>query len=333
MGVSYPELTHWSGNITQVKIPLPFSLRWVNSYVVRGSGGYTLIDPGLHTEDAVQAWRKAMAELGLAFSDIEQIVLTHYHPDHYGLAGWFQRETGAPVWMSRIGCEHAQMMWGPEQTMTSRLHALYVRHGMEKSVSDQIIPHMDGFLPLVSPHPLEVRYIDAGTGQSFRIGDRHWLLVTAPGHAAGHLCFYDAETREMFCGDQVLPQISPNVSYLPGSDPSPLESFLESLRSLRHYEVERAYPGHRNPFTNFQERVGELLAHHESRLNDTMELLCEPQTAYQVCVALFGKRLTIHQIRFAMSETLAHLIELKRLDRIREEERDGQIVFRKYNPR
>src|SRR5690242_10362131 len=101
-----------SAAITQVKVPLPFPLRWVNSYLVRGSEGYTVIDPGLHTPEAEELWLAVLQERGIAFEHVEQIVLTHHHPDHYGMAGWFQERTGAPVLLSETGQRQVQLLWG-----------------------------------------------------------------------------------------------------------------------------------------------------------------------------------------------------------------------------
>ncbi|WP_260115377.1 MBL fold metallo-hydrolase [Paenibacillus hexagrammi] len=100
-----------SDDILQVKVPLPFPLRWVNSYLVRGSAGWTLIDPGLRTPEAEALWHAVLQERGIAFEHIEQVVLTHHHPDHYGLAGWFQERTGAPVLLSETGWRQVQLMW------------------------------------------------------------------------------------------------------------------------------------------------------------------------------------------------------------------------------
>lgn len=307
----------------RVQIPLPFALKWVNAYLIPGDAGYTLIDPGLHTEEAERVWKEELGRRGIGFADIEQIVLTHYHPDHYGLAGWFQEQGGgrAPVRMSPIGYAHAKMMWADDQTMSTDLPDLYIRHGMEPSLLKQIRPHMDSFVELVSPQP-EVGMIHPG--ESIRLGNRVYTVIETAGHAAGHLCFYDGQARIMICGDQVLPHITPNVSFLPGSDPNPLDSFLTSLKQLQDYEVEIAYPGHRYPFDNWTVRIDQILRHHDERLAQMTALLEQPKTAYEVCVSLFGTRLTIHQLRFAMSETLAHLIYLTRSGQVRELE--DQVV-------
>lgn len=321
------EYTLFNEHIFQVKVPLPFPLKWVNGYLLRGSSGYTLIDPGLHTEASVQSWEAVLQSLNIRFTDIEQIVLTHHHPDHYGLSGWFQERSGAPVLLSKAGAEQARRLWGAEQPMTSELLELFTRHGLPAEIREAMEEHMDSFVPMVSPQPsLTVLPV----GEPIRLGDEVYETLHTPGHALGHVCLYQRERREMFCGDQVLPRISPNVSYLPGGiDENPLGSFLQSLKELSLYDVVRAYPGHRDPFDSFGRRALELIDHHNARLLVMYDLLAErPLTAYEVCRLTFGDRLTLHQLRFALSETLAHLIYLRVEERVQELEHEGAILYR-----
>lgn len=306
----------FNNNIMQVKVPLPFPLRWVNSYLIRGSNGITLIDPGLHTPEAEQVWHSTLAAQGIVFSDIEQIVLTHHHPDHYGLAGWFQEHTGgAPVFLSQSGLTQAQRFWGDGQPLSVKIYSLFLQHGMEQAAADKLLPHMNSFVEWVSPQP-EVTIL--APSSLIWLGDREYATIETPGHAAGHLCFYDPIDLIMFCGDHVIPQISPNVSYIPGMDPNPLYSFLTSLESIGKYDVRMAYPGHREPFATFTSRTKELILHHQERLEQMRLLLQMPTTAYQLCLSVFGDHLPIHQLRFAMSETLAHLIYLREAGEVRE---------------
>jgi glyoxylase-like metal-dependent hydrolase (beta-lactamase superfamily II) len=316
--------------IIQVKAPLPFPLRWVNSYMIRGQQGLTIIDPGLHTAETEAVWEETFCQYGFDFSDIEQIVLTHHHPDHYGMAGWLQeRSGGVPVWISQAGHEQALRLWSGDQPLTSEIAELFIQHGMDRAiVHEQLIPHMDAFVEWVTPEP-QVSYIPFQ--QKFRIGDRWYEPIVTSGHAAGHICFYDAERKEIFCGDHVLPQISPNVSYIPYADENPLESFLDSLEKISRYDVVKAYPGHREPFTAFNQRVLELIAHHQERLEQMAAQLNEPKHVYQLCLEYFGVRLPIHQMRFAMAETLAHVIYLRKQGRIAELEHDGILYYSLLN--
>ena len=95
--VAYQEVAE---EIYQVCLPLPLALKSVNCYLLRGDEGWTILDTGLNVPAAQQVWRTVFTELGIQPGDIRQIILTHAHPDHYGLAGWLQNWCGAPVWMS-----------------------------------------------------------------------------------------------------------------------------------------------------------------------------------------------------------------------------------------
>jgi glyoxylase-like metal-dependent hydrolase (beta-lactamase superfamily II) len=311
--------------IRQIRVPVPYPLQYVNSYLIEGDNGWTVVDPGIHTEDALALWEDTWSKLGSHYRNVERIVLTHHHPDHYGLAGYFQERSGAPVFLSEWGNRQTDQLWGQEREGPSGMWQLFREHGMDKETADLMIPHMEGFVALVSPRP-EVAVIH--NGDILRLGDAHYEAVETGGHAAGHMSFFRKDTGEMFCGDAVLPRISPNISYMPEVETDPLQSFMDGLRLLGGYRVERAYPGHRDSFEGFSKRCGELVAHHEKRLQQMLAQVTEaPCTAYHCCIQLFGSRLTVHQLRFAMSETLAHLVHLERRGILRREMRDGNTVF------
>ncbi|HEY2495414.1 MAG TPA: MBL fold metallo-hydrolase [Paenibacillus sp.] len=305
-----PELTKWEHGITQVKISMSYPLRWVNSYVLQGTSGVAIIDPGPRSREAEEEWSKALGGMGLTVLDVSEVLLTHHHPDHYGLAGWIQTQSSCRVYMSQRAYEETLLTWGSAATLNHELPSWFRQHGLPELLINQIVEHMEVFLSQVSPQP-EVTLLEEGV--AFEFGGRSWIPVETGGHAPGHISLYDKELGIMVCGDAVLPQISPNVSLIPGSDPDPLHTFIQGLNRLRQYEVRLAFPGHRNPFTTFHKRIDDLLAHHEERLDMVEELLVgSPRSGYEICMSLFRSKLTIHQMRFAMCEALAHIQELVR---------------------
>lgn len=300
---------------TRVRLEMAFPLRWVNSYVLQGEDGWTIVDPGPRSIENEGIWQEAFEELGIRLPDIASIVLTHHHPDHYGLSGWLQQQSGAQVWMSKAASEAAWRNWGGVQQepgttgFAEASIALCRLHGMEPERLAQLPEHLAGFLPQVYPQP-EISVIESGL--PIRFGGRLWHPIETGGHAEGHVSFYEEATGVILCGDAVLPRISPNISYSPGGDEHPLRSYLDGLRTLGALPVTKAFPGHRDPFEHFSERTRQLLEHHEQRLDRMEELLQgEPKSAYDICVSLFGDSLGIHQLRFALSETIAHLVELE----------------------
>lgn len=302
-------ITRLANGFIQAKVPLPFSLRWVNAYLLPHGGSWTLVDPGLRTAETEAFWTESLAELGIAWKGIESIVLTHYHPDHYGLAGWFQEKTGAPVYMSDVAAAYADRLWGENETFSEELIEAFRQHGYPEELIQGMRDHLSGVKDQVSPSPREIRYLPE-PGQSFGMAGQAWKIVGGEGHAPGHRAFYQPESGVILCGDQVLPRITPNIGWLPGGDPDPLGSYLASLESMLAYDVSLALPGHRDPFSDFGGRVRELIAHHDRRLKQIEGMLAaaESYSSHELCDALFGARISgnSHNHRFAMSETIAH---------------------------
>ncbi|WP_435164698.1 MBL fold metallo-hydrolase [Paenibacillus glycanilyticus] len=318
----------WDGGWIQAKIPLPFSLKWVNSYLIPEDGGaYTVIDPGLHTDDALAAWEEVFLNHGLSMEQIKRIVLTHQHPDHYGLAGYFQERTGAPVYISARSHGYTRRLWGESSTYSEELRAHFAIHGMPDELTLDIKNNLDGFVRQVSPQP-EVTYLKAGG--TIWLGGTEWQMIDAPGHAFGQLCFYEPNKEIMICGDQVLPHITPNIAFNPGEEEDPLGCFLNSLDELLGYKVKLAFPGHREPFDDFINRIFEIKEHHKRRLSKMWDMLREPSSAFEVCEHQFGGHLRTnpHNLRFAMSETIAHLHYLEKRGKVIRTGTPDTVMFR-----
>lgn len=315
----------------QAKVPLPFSLKWVNSYGLpdEDGEGWTFIDPGLRTDETIAFWERTMAEAGIPWTAVRRIVLTHHHPDHYGLAGWMQEKTGAPVYATRTAREAAERLWGEGETFSDELTAAFLAHGLAPELEADMREHLVSFRRKVAPHPADVRYFEFG--ETVRMGGADWVAIRGEGHAPGHASFLDAASGRLLCGDQVLPNITPNIGWMPGADPDPLGSFMASIAGMRSLDVSMAYPGHRDPFAGFHARLEEILEHHERRLAK-MAGLAEAAgaiSAFDMCEQLFGARLraNAHNLRFALAETIAHMIVLEKRGALRVSEDDGRIRY------
>ncbi|SDT28759.1 Glyoxylase, beta-lactamase superfamily II [Paenibacillaceae bacterium GAS479] len=320
------------GGWLRVCVPLPYSLRFVNSYLVpEPEGDWTVIDPGLNTEESRALWLAELDKLGIRQGALRRVLLTHQHPDHYGLAGWFQQQYACSVWMTEKAHRYAKRMWGAGSRFPLELAEWFGRHGMPAELLAQLEPHLQSFRERVEPQP-EVSYLTAGS--CMELGGESWSLIDAPGHAGGALCFYSESSRSIVVGDQVLLRITPNISLVPGpeEDANPLQSYLTSLRELSSYVTERVYPGHREPFTDLAGRAREITAHHERRLEHLRGLLQQRDaaSAFELCELEFGSHLrrNIHNLRFAMSETLAHLAYLEYEGEAEQRDEGGFVRFR-----
>jgi glyoxylase-like metal-dependent hydrolase (beta-lactamase superfamily II) len=309
--------------IFQVQLPLPFPLRIVNCYALRDGDGWTIVDTGINYPDGRAAWQAALAELGIAPRVIQRIILTHAHPDHYGMAGWLAEQSGAPVQLAPLEQEFVRTAWHAGAANEQAIVEFFQAHGMPAKLAEQVRHSMAETRAMTLPWPA-TSVIEPGV--SLRIGARQFQVIAAPGHSDQHLVFYCAEERLLLCGDAVLIKITPNISLWPHGRPNPLADYLQTLDLLAELQVDLALPGHGPLIRAFGERLSELRAHHHERLTIMEQAASGGATAFAICTAVFPTIvLSPHQMRFAMAETLAHLEYLVGIGRLG---RDGAMYRR-----
>jgi glyoxylase-like metal-dependent hydrolase (beta-lactamase superfamily II) len=312
--------------IYQVQLPLPFPLRIVNCYLLRDDTGWTVVDTGLNYPDGQAAWQAAFAELDIDPRSITRILLTHAHPDHYGMAGWLAELSGAPVYLSPAEQAFAERVWHDGDAAYRAVTAFFQAHGMPAALAAEVYANMAALRPMTQPTP---RTIALEPGARIAIGRRVFRAIPTPGHSDGHLAFYCAQERLLVCGDTVLTKITPNISLWPYGRPDPLADFLQSLHMLAGLDVAMALPGHGPVISSFRERLDELRLHHDQRLGAVERAAANGATAFAICTSIFPTEdLSPHQIRFAMAETLAHLEYLVGIGRLERADTAG-LVYRK----
>ena len=293
-------------DIYQLILPLPFALKSVNCYLLRDGDGWAIFDAGLNVPEAQDLWLHSFAALEIKPSDITHIILTHAHPDHYGLAGWLQAWCGAPVWMSPREAELAEQIWQRSYEARGMLSQAMSDILDEEKIAS-IINSMQRMREMTAPHPQEIKRL--AYGSSLMIGQHQFQAIHAPGHSDGQLIFYDASDRLLLCGDQVLQKITPNIGLWAISEPDPLGRFLTSLNDLKSLDVRLALPGHGALITTWSERIQEIEAHHAERLAKMLNTFNGTgRKLYDICTAVFKvQSFNEHELRFAIAETLAHL--------------------------
>ena len=317
-------------DIWQLRLPLPYALDHVNVYLIQGDQGWTLVDTGLNISNARTLWEATFAELGIGDTDVEQIVVTHVHPDHFGMAGWLQQrfsnpEKDVPVFVSAEEHQKFLAIWDgikgerPIDEMTRFL----ILNGIPAKYARAVTNETKRTGAKTLPHPTFTSIPSEGI---LKMGNRKWEVIQAPGHADGQIIFYDPSDRLFLCGDQLLMKITPNIGYWSDTKPGVLQRYLDSLASLRKYDVRVGYPGHKWLIGDWQQRCAELLAHHDERLATTFEAVQKTAgiSVDEVSQAVFRLgELNPQQSSFAIAETLAHLDLLNARNAIQREELDG----------
>ncbi len=288
-----------------VRLPLPFALNSVNCYLLRDADGWTVFDAGLHTDAGEAAWRAALASLDVTPEAIRQIIVSHHHPDHYGMAGWLQALSGAPVLMAPREAELAAGIWGKPPDLPEPMARLFSRHGTPEDLVATITRDVALLRRATLPHPAPT---PLSPGAALTMAGRRFVALHAPGHSDGQLIFFDEADGLLLCGDHLLNTITPHIGVWPGSEPNPLGRYLSSLAELAGLPVRLALPGHKSLIHTWRERVEELQRHHADRLAAVHAALDGGATAYEVARRVFlFDQYTTHEMRFAVAETIAHL--------------------------
>lgn len=285
-------------DVTSLTIKLPFRLNHVNCFIGEGVDGWTIMDTGLHDLEAYNSWKPFLDS-----KNISNIVVSHYHPDHYGFAGGLQEITGAKVLMTKT--DHETAMEFAKEYREGKLLENYLNCGIPENVVKDMTDNEGSFNQLVSPHPDVNTYLKAG--DKIKFGKYEYEILDAPGHSDGLICLYNKEKSILFSTDHILPKITPNISYHFYGETNPLGKYIHSLKEFKKLDAEFVIPSHGTPFFNANKRIDEILAHHDERLAKIIEMVKVPSTVFDICLQLFNKNLTSHELRFAIGETISHL--------------------------
>lgn len=296
-----------SSGVYCLELPLPWEIETVNTYLAPLADGYLLVDSGAGTEAGFEALRNSLHSVGVRLDELRGIFITHFHPDHTGLAARIQNISGAKIWMHPAEVESLRTMGDPAKWLEAKEAELTIA-GVPAG-SQRQMGAVFSALRLSYPdiHPTEL--VSGGETVSSALGPLD--VVWTPGHSPGHVCLHQKERRLFFSGDHILPGITPNIAWVDGRDT--LGDYLASLRQIETLPIDLVLPAHGLPFSGHREWIIGTLRHHRDRCREIRRLLAEQtQTAHEIA-RLVWKRETdpLHHF-FAAMEAMAHLEHMYR---------------------
>ena len=290
-----------------VRMPLPFALDHINLWLLEDGDGWVVVDTGVGLAETRELWERIFAsELG--GRPVTRVVVTHFHPDHMGNAGWLTQRWGVEVWCTQAEYLFAHLAHraSTAEDFAPRLEH-YRRNGCDEAALARLARRGNHYPGLVPSVPREHRRLR--DGDVLTIGGRRWRTLVVLGHAPEHACLWSEEDGVLISGDQVLPKITTNVSVW-ADEPreNPLGLYLDSLARFGPMAADTlVLPSHGLPFRGLHERIAMLRDHHAARLGVALDALTEPRSAADLLPVLFRRELDTHQLSFAMGEALAHL--------------------------
>lgn len=288
-------------------LSLPIELDSVNCYLVIGSDGVTVIDPGWAWDEGEAPLRRALGAYGAELGDVRRVLATHQHWDHYSLACHWRRDYGTHV---ALGDEERHSIAGhsPDDPPFLRQSEL-LRGAGASELADRlgmlVRPDYETAVVITDPD----HWIH--DGERFDLGGTTLRAVATPGHTRGHMVFIDDAAGVALTGDHILPRITPSIAYETVPDPLALVRFLESLRIFVDTPDLTMLPAHGLPHPSTATRAAELINHHDERLVEILSLLDDGHTtAYAIARAMSWTRRATRFVDLGLVHGMTAVLEV-----------------------
>jgi len=324
--------------IYQLQLPMgDFPPGYTNAYLVQGDNKYLLIDTGWDTKEMLASLKKQLDEIGISFKDIAQIVLTHSHTDHAGMASRLKRLSHAQIYLHKLEADIIKSRFIYTDNLCrdkflQKTDQLLRTHGMPANE----LAEPQTLLPRISLPPFPD--ITLKGGETISAGPFNFQVLWTPGHSPGHISLYEPTQKILFSGDLILPTITSSVGLHLQHSGNPLDDYLNSLNVIKRLEVNFVLPGHEHPFTNLPQRIEELTQHHKQKNTEILETIAngKPKTAYQISLAMSWlpdtnevgwHNLSQWEKRFAVLETVAHLESIRASGKVNRASENSAIYY------
>jgi glyoxylase-like metal-dependent hydrolase (beta-lactamase superfamily II) len=295
--------------IFRIPLPIPFLEAGgpVNAYIIEEEQGFLLFDPGLGTEPAQAALVKGLERAGHRLEDVNRIVVSHGHIDHFGSAAWVVERAGRSIPIFVHSADRDKVLEsGADWPALLRANSAYLAQlGVPASLVEKTALELSGNPGLGRRLPKVEHLLP---GQKFHGKHVDLEVLHMPGHTCGICCLYERSHRLLFSADHLLERVSPNpiIEFGAGGDPpafKPLISYFESLERIRELDIDLVLPGHATPFSDWRLVIESLHGFYRRRQEKILEILeGGPRTAYEIKRELFppadgfGVILTISEV-------------------------------------
>ncbi|MFD2445964.1 MBL fold metallo-hydrolase [Bacillus sp. CGMCC 1.16607] len=314
-------MTEWINGIAKLTLPTPFAVGDVNAFLINGPR-LTLVDCGPKTEDAWNSLQHQLDHLMLTPDDIQQVILTHHHPDHVGLLDFLPKTV-------EVFGHYLNERWLLRSEQFLKEHDdFYKKLFVEFGIPDAYFPYIN---QLKKTLRFSCNRSLTGTLQEDSIvpGLVDWQIIFTPGHALSHISLFRESDGVLIGGDHILAHISPNPllepPYISEEDrPKPLIQYNQSLKKLLQYPIQKVYTGHGEEVYNLPQLIDKRLKKQHERAMAVKEFLKEgPLSVFEICKRLFP---TVYEKEFSLtiSETvgqLDYLLDIEEIDQIKDQQK------------
>lgn len=325
--------------VSQIKIDVPFPVKFVSSYIFEIDDKTILIDAGLNNKTWIKIFLDKLKDLNKSISDIDICIITHSHLDHIGLTNALKEENpDVEILMHDI--TNKVLEWETDKSNLEEIkqEAIKVsfqmkRYGLSEEQRIRIVQFFT-YWPKLRNYQKPDRILHDGDTV---LEDLE--IIWTPGHSFGHICIFDKEKKYLFSGDHILSRITPHIGnfvvpeylanqYKDYDFNNVLEQYLHSLDRINDLNIKTIFPGHQEIIFNPHERIEQIKEHHKNRLEKISKIIKNtPMTPLKISQISFGEDLDEINSFLGLSEVLGHLLYLEAHEEVKTTEKNGKILY------
>ncbi|MFX0069724.1 MAG: MBL fold metallo-hydrolase [Candidatus Hermodarchaeota archaeon] len=325
--------------VYQIKIDVPFDVKYVCVYIFKMDDSYVMFDAGLDMGNWGKLFFAELEKVNLSPKDINYCFVSHNHLDHIGMVRKLKRKNpNVQIVMNEI--THEILKWetdpnniGEIEIAAKELAELSIKYGITEQQGKRLVQWFTMWPKLRKYHKPDMIVHD---GEELLIQNNKLKVIWTPGHALGHICLFDEKNRYLFSGDHILSRITPHIgNFLVNPELKKnydfddiLDHYLKSLDRIDKLSPKVIFPAHQEIIYNPHERIIEIKKHHDNRLAEISSVIKNnPLTPLKISQLHFGNDLDEMNSYLALSEVLGHLIYLERQNKVQRIEKDNKILF------
>jgi glyoxylase-like metal-dependent hydrolase (beta-lactamase superfamily II) len=301
--------------IWRLRLPLPWpGVPHVNAWAIESPdrAGITLVDTGINEDGAFEELERTLRLAGYRIGDVELLVCTHAHSDHYGLAAPIVEASGCALWMHPDHAHMSRAASDPERALERRIEVARQSGAPLEPLrrwAEERRDQTPGVAGVIEPDRELVTGVEVETGQGV------WSVYETPGHAPSHVVLYQADKRLLLSGDHLLGRVSLYFDY--GWTPDPVAEFLAGLDTVEGLGARLCLPGHGRPFADVGAHVAANRREIEERIGASLAALADAETtAFDLVPRVFGEDLDRMMMSWALTLMLCYLTHLERTGRV-----------------
>ena len=282
---------------------------WTATYLVAAGDTLILVDTGTHlSETSLREGLEVVSRVydePVTLEDVEHIVITHAHFDHFGGLRFAMEATGAKLWVHEWDA-HTLSNYPAEMTKgRERIKRFLRQSGMPG-------PEIETFMEMHVHGKAD--FPGYPVTHAFRDGERiagGMEVIHTPGHCPGLCCLKLDDV--LLLGDHVLNHVTPHQFPKIYTSGSGLLNYMNSLIKIasRAEGIRLGLPSHYGDIHDVERRSMEIMNEHNHRIADLVKDLDRPKSLYRITEDYYrfrrGREITGYERLMALEEIGAHM--------------------------